>query len=1231
MPLDLVGALVGWLVSLVSNAGIRLMRRSSDERALRNALRLAIDKVVRQANASSQEVLREGLRQCFSAPPRLALDATTSVSDGLRAAITAQVAQLDQMMHGDSGELFYNIVSVDRVWLIDQVTAAILTALPQVAAASSLAELINVLNAEGVATRLDALGVQISELRPPGLNESGQSSARGATAWGGPVWAVPPLHGDEIARPGLMEELVAVVTRPGVSAVGITTGLWGAGGFGKTTMARLLVHREEVREEFRDGVVWVTVGEDAAGPELADKVTNAVCVLSGGRPALTDPLAAGVELGRVLGDRRVLLVVDDVWTCAQVEPFLIGGYRAVRLFTTRVRGVLPPSAQPVQVDAMNHYEAKQLLTAGVDGASGGVVAGLLAATGRWAVLLALVNGAVRAEVNAGHRAEESMRDILRELRTTGPTALDIVDAEERHTAVARTIGVSLGRLTVEQRARYLELAVFGEDVVIPGAVLARYWKATGGWSEFQTRRFCQRLAELALAIDYRRDPEQVVLHDVLRAYLREQTRQRCGELDHALIEAHRGLVTDEGGTSAWWQLPAGETYLWTRLPTHLRGAGLEQELRACVHHPGWLVGKLEHAGPAGLEADLALSDDPLSRALGTAVRRNAHVLEPLQPPGSLAATLATRLPGEGPTAAIAEQLVAGLTGPHLRAITTLPDLPDPTLSPVPTGHTSGVPVLGVAPDGSWLASASDDETVRIWDPLTGSPRHTLTGHTGRVSALGVAPDGSWLASVGWDGTVRIWDPLTGSLRHTLTGHTRPVGALGVASDGSWLASVGWGGEVRIWDPVTGSLRHTLTGHIGAVWALGVASDGSWLASAGWGGEVRIWDPVTGSLRHTLTGHIGEVMTLGVVPDGSWLASAGWDGTVRIWDPLTGSLRHTPTGHHSRVLALGVAPDGSWLASAGWDGTVRIWDPLTGSLRHTLTGHAHPVGALGVASDGSWLASAGWGGEVRIWDPVTGSLRHTLTGHIGAVWALGVAPDGYWLASASDDGTVRLWDPVTGSPRHTLTDHTRPVRELGVASDGSWLASASLDGEVRIWDPVTGIARHTLTGHIGAVRALGVAPDGSWLASAGWDGEVRLWDPVTGSPRHTLTDHTRPVRALGVASDGSWLASAGWDGEVRIWDPVTGSPRHTLTGHIGAVRALGVASDGSWLASASDDGTVRIWDPVTGAALTSLRVASALSFLLPTSTTIAAAGERGLYFLTLCHRPHPGRRCPDRSD
>jgi WD40 repeat protein len=1171
-----------------------------------------------------------------------------------------------------------------------------------------------------------------------------------AGGWRGPVFSVPPLHGDEVARPGLMEDLVAAVTRLGAGTVGVTTGLWGAGGFGKTTIARLLAHHQEVTKHFSNGVVWVTVGEDAAGPELAEKVTNVVGLLCGARPGLTDPLTAGAELGRVLGDRQVLLVIDDVWSAAQVEPFLVGGPGAVRLFTTRVRGALPHCAELVRVDEMDRGEAARLLTSRVAGASHDVVEGLLEVTGRWPVLLALVNGAIRADLNADRRAEESMREILNELRTMGPTALDITDADERHTAVARTIEVSLARLTDDQRNRYLELAVFGEDVAIPDPVLVRYWEATGGSSPFQTRRYCQRLADLALVSDHRDD--QLVLHDVIRAYLREQSHHRRSELNRALIDAHRSLVPHVGGRSEWWQLPAEETYLWAWLPIHLRNAGLEQEMRACLHDPRWLVGKLQHVGPAGLEADLALSDDPLSRALGTAVRQNAHVLGPLQPPGSLAATLATRLPDDGPTKATVKELVAGLTSPYLRVITTLPDLPHPALSRVLTGqtrrlsalavaangswlacaseggtvriadpatgavrhtltgHTGRVSALTVSADGSWLASASDSGEVRIWDPATGVAVHTLTGHTGsvwalavapdeswlasagydgkvqiwdpatgvaihtltrhtgRVSTLAVAPDGSWLASAGYDGKVQIWDPATGVAIHTLTRHTGRARALAVAPDGSWLTSAGYDGKVQIWDPATGVAIHTLTGHTGKVSALVAAPDGSWLASAdhcgqvriwdpatgvaihtltghtgrvsvlavapedkSWlasasdDGEVRIWNPATGTARHTLTGHTGRVRALIVAPDGSWLAAADHYGEVRIWDPTTGVASHIFTGHTGRVRALAVAPDGSWLASASDDGKARIWNPANGTARHTLPGDARWVRALAVAPDGSWLASASDYGEVRIWDPATGTARHTLTGHTGWVQALVVAPDGSWLASAGNDGEVRIWDSTIGTARHTLTAHIYTVRALVVAPDGSWLASAGSGGEVRIWDPATGTARHTLTGHTRRVRALVVAPDGSWLASAGSGGEVRIWDPATGSARHTLTGHTGWVQALVVAPDGSWLASAGSGGEVRIWDPATGTARHTLTGHTGWVQALVVAPDGSWLASAGNDREIRIWNPSTGAPLTSLRVAGRLYHLVLASTTIAAAGERGPYFLALCLESDPSRR------
>jgi WD40 repeat protein len=72
------------------------------------------------------------------------------------------------------------------------------------------------------------------------------------------------------------------------------------------------------------------------------------------------------------------------------------------------------------------------------------------------------------------------------------------------------------------------------------------------------------------------------------------------------------------------------------------------------------------------------------------------------------------------------------------------------------GHAGWVRSVAFRPDGRLLASASDDQTVRLWHPATGQHRRTLTGHTGPVRSVVFSPDGRLLASAGDDGTVRLW-------------------------------------------------------------------------------------------------------------------------------------------------------------------------------------------------------------------------------------------------------------------------------------------------------------------------------------------------------------------------------------------------------------------------------------------------------------------------------------------
>ena len=289
----------------------------------------------------------------------------------------------------------------------------------------------------------------------------------------------------------------------------------------------------------------------------------------------------------------------------------------------------------------------------------------------------------------------------------------------------------------------------------------------------------------------------------------------------------------------------------------------------------------------------------------------------------------------------------------------------------PTGHADEAWSLAFSPDGSILASGSDDtdepETIKLCDVATGRPVRDWYAGVGTVAALAFDPRGQFLAS----------------------------------------AHLNKPGEVRLWDPATGRLLAALSGHIDFVRAVAFNPDGTILASAGSDRTIRIWNVAARKCIRVLNGHTNNVRQVAFSPDGAMLVSGSNDFTVRLWNVATGALTHTLKAIDD-VAAVAFAPDGKSLAAADENGMLSVWDARTGERTHSMAFEKDFLLSLAYSPDGRSIAVAGKTRTIRLWDPVTGQELLTLEGHKGQVNGLAFSPDGSVLASCSHDGAVRLW-------------------------------------------------------------------------------------------------------------------------------------------------------------------------------------------------------------------------------
>lgn len=448
-----------------------------------------------------------------------------------------------------------------------------------------------------------------------------------------------------------------------------------------------------------------------------------------------------------------------------------------------------------------------------------------------------------------------------------------------------------------------------------------------------------------------------------------------------------------------------------------------------------------------------------------------------------------------------------------------------------------------SPNGQFLATASQDKSIKIWNVNNGELIRSIPSKTAVIKAIDFDATGSRLVSAGDDGDLRTWDVTTGDPIRSWKEMGKQQNALLAVdynAEGSLIASGGFGSQVRVWRDSDAELVAECTLPTSMVNDINFVSDSEVLVTSQ-DSSIHLWDFKTNDVRSYSTG--GEISNSGtaIAAKKSMVFTCSRDQSIRSINWINGQQEPLLRGHEN-VCRLVVNSSNEWLISAGMDGTLHRWS-LGENRQPACIKQGNPSGNSCFNADGDSIFALDMDGKLTSFDSKTGATKSTIRSVRGkSISSFTIDSQGRRLLILFQDKSLQLLDAKDFHEiayLESLLSGSRGAQCQAVCSNKPWVAIAG-DKTISVIDYERGSILASWEAHEFSVGKMQFSPDENRLYSCSISGRngLKVWDTQDWTEKKSLGGRSQTSGVMSLNDAGTLLLTHGKSNEIKLWNTET---------------------------------------------------------------------------------------------